>query len=222
MSKNENLLVKVLIALAGLTIGVVVVLTIIAFQIGVDELEKPNKIAIISGLLSMFGGIAGAFGAYAVATYQLNKQIEHEKKKEELLYLEQTKKTLKKLEFLNDYAINFIAEFVKDFNKQYNEEIDFKLKSSETSMLWIVKKINSVNDGLLNEILMLDFLALNHLMNHTYNEIIVFNNLPIEQKSHNLPGLIQIMHELEKDFIDFEQYVKEQLEELENRKVIKY
>lgn len=53
MKKSEDLLVKILIVLAGLTIGVVVVLTIIAYQIGVDELEKPNRIAIISGLLSM-------------------------------------------------------------------------------------------------------------------------------------------------------------------------
>ncbi|PCD84789.1 hypothetical protein CNQ87_10635 [Lysinibacillus fusiformis] len=83
MSKNENILVKVLIALAGLTIGVVVVLTIIAFQIGVDELEKPNRIAIISGLLSMVGGIAGAFGAYLIARMQMTKQLDLQYKKEE-------------------------------------------------------------------------------------------------------------------------------------------
>ncbi|WP_312507410.1 hypothetical protein [Lysinibacillus sp.] len=83
MKKSEDLLVKFLIALAGLTIGVVVVLTIIAFQIGVEELEKPNRIAIISGLLSMVGGIAGAFGAYFIARMQMTKQLDLQYKKEE-------------------------------------------------------------------------------------------------------------------------------------------
>ncbi|MCK1987149.1 hypothetical protein MPH48_03425 [Lysinibacillus fusiformis] len=83
MGKSENLLVKFLIALAGITIGVVVILTIIAYQIGVDELEKPNRIAIISGLLSMIGGIAGAFGAYLIARMQMTKQLDLQYKKEE-------------------------------------------------------------------------------------------------------------------------------------------
>ncbi len=83
MNKSENLLVKFLIALAGITIGVVVILTIIAYQIGVDELEKPNRIAIISGLLSMIGGIAGAFGAYLIARMQMTKQLDLQYKKEE-------------------------------------------------------------------------------------------------------------------------------------------
>lgn len=82
MKKSEDLLVKFLIALAGLTIGVVVVLTIIAFQIGVDELEKPNRIAIISGLLSMVGGIAGAFGAYFIAKWQMTNLLDLQFKRE--------------------------------------------------------------------------------------------------------------------------------------------
>lgn len=87
VGKSENLLVKFLIALAGITIGVVVFLTIIAYQIGVDDLEKPNRIAIISGLLSMFGGIAGAFSAYLIAKMQLTKQLELQDKKNREMFL---------------------------------------------------------------------------------------------------------------------------------------
>lgn len=87
MGKSENLLVKFLIALAGITIGVVVILTIIAYQIGVDDLEKSNRIAIISGLLSMVGGIAGAFSAYLIARMQLTKQLELQDKKNREMFL---------------------------------------------------------------------------------------------------------------------------------------
>lgn len=82
MSKSENLLVKFLIALVGITIGAVVVLSIIAYQIGVDELEKPNRIAIIGGLLSMVGGIAGAFGAYFIAKWQMTILLERQDEKD--------------------------------------------------------------------------------------------------------------------------------------------
>lgn len=220
MRKSENLLVKFLIALSVITIGVVVVLTIIAYQIGVDELEKPNRIAIISGLLSMFGGIAGAFGAYAVATYQTNKKFEHEKRKEDVQKKNQIKKTLKKLELLNDYALKFADAFINEFNKSYTEELGYKLRSSETAISWIVDNINMVNDELLNEGLMLDYIRLSHLINHTNNEIIVFNNLLDRYKAHNLPGLITIMNELKENFSDFERYVKEQLELLENQEAL--
>jgi len=105
VNKSENLLVKFLIALAGVTIGVVVVLTIIAFQIGVDELEKPNRIAIISGLLSMVGGIAGAFGAYFVATYQMKKQFENQEKNRALeLKINKSNIALNKLVGLKEFV----------------------------------------------------------------------------------------------------------------------
>lgn len=170
---------------------------------------------IIGGVLSMIGGFAGAIGAYFVASNQMKKQIEHEKKKAEALTNVQIKKTLKKLQLLNKYAMRFVNTFNNDFNKPYNEELAFKLKSSETSISWIANSINDVNDELLSEGFMLDYIKFNQLMNHTYNEIIVFNNLPEEQKAHNLLGLNETVKDLEKDFNSFEQYIKEQLEELE-------
>jgi hypothetical protein len=176
---------------------------------GIQNVEKAT---IIGGILSMVGGFSGALGAYFVASYQMNKQIEHEKKKVETLQKAQIKKTLKKLQLLNKYALRFVETFPDDFNKPYNEELGFKLKSSEMSILWIANSINDVNDELLNEGYMLDYIKFNQLMNHTYNEIIVFNNLPEEQKTHNLVGLINALMNLKKDFNSFEEYTRIQLE----------
>ncbi len=69
---------------------------IIAVTFQVIGEDSPNKASIIGGILSMIGGAIGALGAYIVAAYQMNKQIEYEKKKEEKLRLTQIKKTLKK------------------------------------------------------------------------------------------------------------------------------
>lgn len=174
----------------------------------------PNTATIISGLLSLVGGALGAFGAYFV----MNRQRIHEKKKEEAQKITQIKKTLKKLQLLNEYAERFVTSFEAEFNKPYSEEMSFKLKSSETSILWISNSVNNVNDELLNEGFMLDYIRFNHLINHTYNEIIVFNNLPEEQKPHNLSGFFSEILELREGFNGFKQYIEEQLEQLEKRK----
>lgn len=124
MGKSENLLVKFLIALAGITIGVVVILTIIAYQIGVDELEKPNRIAIISGLLSMFGGIAGAFGAYFIAKWQLNVVLDrqYEKEKSKFAWEIKVNKKLEMVQILNN-KINDLDGFRKKY-LIYNTELN--------------------------------------------------------------------------------------------------
>lgn len=193
---------------------------IIAVTFQVIGEDSPNKASIIGGILSMIGGAIGALGAYIVAAYQMNKQIEYEKKKEEKLRLTQIKKTLKKLQRLNEIAIHFLESFVKEFNKPFNEELSYKLKSSETAISWISNSINDVNDELLNEGFMLDYITYNQLINHTYNEIMVFNKLPEEQKAHNFQGFIKEILSLAEDLNSFEQYIKEQLEQFENQEVL--
>ncbi|MFJ8100406.1 hypothetical protein [Lysinibacillus sp. NPDC096212] len=184
----------------------------IAFQV-IGE-DSPNKASIIGGILGMIGGAIGALGAYIVATYQMNKQFEYEKKKEEALKITQIKKTLKKLQLLNEFAKRFVNSFEVEFNKPYSEELSYKLKSSETSISWISNSVNDVNDELLNEGFMLDYIRFNHFINHIYNEIISFNKLPEEQKPHNLAGFFNELSSLEESLNSFDQYIKEQLEEL--------
>ena len=106
-----------------------------------DSVLDPNTATIISGFLSLSGGALGAFGAYRGATNQMKKQIVHEKEKVEALKMVKIKKTLKKLQLLNGYAMLFVNSFENDFNKPYNEEFNFKLKSSETSLSWIANSI---------------------------------------------------------------------------------
>ncbi|MFJ6264240.1 hypothetical protein ACIQGW_04360 [Lysinibacillus xylanilyticus] len=91
MKKSENILYKVLILLVIITILAVVSLTIISYQIGVGKLEQTNRSAIIGGLLSMAGGIAGAFGAYFIARMQMKKQLELQYKKEEEKMIKEVK-----------------------------------------------------------------------------------------------------------------------------------
>ncbi|MET4560768.1 hypothetical protein ABIA69_001912 [Lysinibacillus parviboronicapiens] len=209
----ENKTLNKVLIISTLLMIIIFTITLISLVIQTFKIESGVWATIIGGVLSMFGGMVGAFGAYLVASHQMNKQIEHEKKKEEKLRLTQIKKTLKKLQRLNEIAINFVKSFAHEFNKPFNEELSYKLKSSETAILWISNSINDVNDDLLNEGLMLDYIRYNHLVNHTYNEIIVFNELPEVQKAHNLPGFIVKIGELEGDFIQFEQYIKDQLEQ---------
>jgi len=189
----------------------------IAFQV-IGE-DSPNKASIIGGILSMIGGALGALGAYIVATYQMNKQFEYEKKKEHAHEITQIKKTLKKLLLLNDFARKFVNTFRVGFDKPFSEELSFKLKSSEITISWISNNVNDVNDELLNEGFMLDYMKFNQLINNTYHRIIVFNNLPEEQKPHNYPRLLKKLVRLEEDFNSFEQYIIEQLEQLDKQKV---
>ncbi|MEY9975749.1 hypothetical protein [Lysinibacillus sp. RC79] len=121
----------------------------ITFQV-IGE-DSSNKASIIGGILSMIGGAIGALGAYIVATYQMNKQIEHEKKKEEIQRKENIEQTLKVLERLNLEVISFTEYFIKEFAKPYNRERIVKLKISESDLLWIVNNINNINYEILKE-----------------------------------------------------------------------
>jgi len=84
LRKVENILMAFLIILAGATIVGGVTLTIIAYQIGVENLEANNRSTIIGGLLSMAGGAVGAMGAYMVARHQMKNEKKENQKRNEL------------------------------------------------------------------------------------------------------------------------------------------
>lgn len=217
MNKSEKLLVNILIALAGITIGVVVVLTIIAFQIGVDELEKPNRVAIISGLLSMFGGIAGAFGAYAVATYQTNKQFEHEKKKEEIQRKENILSILKILERLNDEAMEFIYFFNEEFSEPYSiENAVIQMKFKEKDLLWIVNNVNSINYEILKEDYSIDYLNFSREINNMYIDIAGIEHVKGYLKD-TLSSLMKTLLKRSENLISFDLYVKEHITDIQKQ-----
>ncbi|MFE3576886.1 hypothetical protein [Lysinibacillus sp. NPDC059133] len=209
MNKSENLLVKFLIALAALTIGVVIVLTIIAFQIGVNELEKPNRIAIVSGLLSMVGGIAGAFGAYFVATYQMNKQIEHEKKKEEIQRKESILHNLVILKRLNDEAMEFVRFFTEQHSFPYQDsELRTNLKFREKDLFWIVNNVNSINYEILREGYITDYLKFSREINNMYIDIEGLEGISDSYLAGKVIGLRKIILERNENLVLFDRYLK--------------
>lgn len=164
---------------------------------------------------SFLGSFLGALFTGLIAIIIFKKGIKNENQKDEEKKKEQLKKELKKLQLINSVAIKFICEFIEEFKVPYNGEVDFKLESAALGFQWIVDNINKFNDEMLNEGFTLDYLNLNQLINHTYNELIVFNRLPGEQKGHNLLGLIEEMEKLKNDFNSFEAYVEENIKEIE-------
>ncbi|MFY2307653.1 hypothetical protein ACOSZE_09325 [Lysinibacillus fusiformis] len=80
MEKGEKRLIFFLSIIAGITFIAIIILTVNAYQIGVEKLEEENRVTmnsgLLSGILSLCGGIVGAFGAYFVAANQMNKQFE--------------------------------------------------------------------------------------------------------------------------------------------------
>lgn len=218
MSKSEKFLIRLLITLAVFVIGVVVVLTIIAYQIGVDELERPNRIAIISGLLSMVGGVAGAFGAYFVATYQMKKQIEHEKKKEARQKAELLEHSLKKLDLLNEEAI----EFVISFNEQFAESIDsyalrdLRLEFSVYEFQWIVDNVDNIDHGIMDEY-GLDYLRFSRELHNAFIDIKAITKVPSDQVEHNLSRLRKVLSIRMENFNSFNEYIKGQIEYIQQR-----
>lgn len=215
VKKSEDLLVKILIVLAGLTIGVVVVLTIIAYQIGVDELERPNRIAIISGLLSMFGGIAGAIGAYAIATYQMNRQFKYDKYKEEKQNKERLLHTLKKIELLNKDTIDFVSHFEKEFVNPEKDEIEVKLRIREYDLQYIVNKVDKINDSILLDNHNINFLIFSRELNNMYIDIIGFTHIPEKYKLFSLEDLRISVGNRKEIFDSFDTHVKTQIKKIE-------
>ena len=170
-----------------------------------------NIITLFSGILSFFGAGLGAFAAYGV----MSRQRKLEKKDDKEYKTLQTIKTFKKLQTLNGYINKFVTSFDEEFNKPYSEEMGFKLKSSEPTILWLSNSVDIINDELLSKEYMVAYIKFNHLVNHTYNEFRVFNDLPEEQKSKNLTGFVEVVKKLKENLVSFEAYTEEQLKKLE-------
>lgn len=183
----------------------------LTYVMNLIHIMHENTATIFNGILGFFGGAIGAFGAF----YVMYNQREHEKKKEEEEKLKQIKKTLMKLQLLNEYAKRFVTSLKDEFDKPYSKEVSLRLKSSEPSILWISNCVNDVSDELLNEGFMLAYIKFNHLINHTYNEVKVFNDLYEEQKMNNIAGFFVVIDELEENIISFEKYTEVEIKKLE-------
>ncbi|RDV26298.1 hypothetical protein [Lysinibacillus capsici] len=78
--------------------------------------DSSNKAAIIGGILSMFGGLIGAFGAYFIAKWQMNVLLErqYEKEKSKFTWEIKVNKKLEVISILNN-KINELDLFRKEF-----------------------------------------------------------------------------------------------------------
>lgn len=74
--------------------------------------DSSNKATILSGLLSMIGGAAGAFSAYFIARWQMDKQLDlqYKKEKEKIIVELKINKTNEIINIYND-VLNEIASF---------------------------------------------------------------------------------------------------------------
>lgn len=188
---------------------------IIAITFQVIGEDSSNKASIIGGILSMIGGAIGALGAYIVATYQMNKQFDYEKKKEEKQRKEIIEQSLKKLELLNNEAIEFIDFFRKEYSKQFDEIVIIRLKFSEEDLFWIINIVNNLNDEVLMDGYALDYLKFSRELNNMYIDVSGLNSLPEEQKESKLMNLIDSMSIRKKIFVTFDKYLKEQIKILQ-------
>ncbi|MGE7667422.1 hypothetical protein ACQKMN_17110 [Ureibacillus composti] len=178
-------------------------------------IESDDKANIISGILGMTGGVIGAIGAYFVATYQMSKQFEFERNKEEKQKLEIIEQTLKKLELLNNEVIEFIDYFKEEFSKRFDEERNVRLKFGESDLLWIVNNVNNINDEILMEGYALDYLRFSRELNNMYIDVIGINFLPEEQRPENIVNLIASMLKRRENFVSFDLYVKEHIKDIQ-------
>ncbi|KKK39493.1 hypothetical protein WQ57_02040 [Mesobacillus campisalis] len=67
---------------AALLFSFALAVTVWAITIQSLGVDSTNKATIISGLLSMFGGMVGAFSAYLIARAQITKQLDLQDKKD--------------------------------------------------------------------------------------------------------------------------------------------
>lgn len=185
----------------------------ITFQV-IGE-DSSNKASIIGGILSMIGGALGALGAYIVATYQMNKQYDYDKKKEEKQRNEVIEQTLKKLELLNVEAIEFIDFYRSEYSKPFDETVIMRLKFSEKDLFWIVNVVNNLNDEVLMNGYALDYLKFSREINNMYIDVSGLNSIPDHLVEHTINNLIESMLRRRKVFVSFDEYVKAQIKILQ-------
>lgn len=176
---------------------------------------EPNTATIISGVLSLVGGAAGALGAYFVATRQMKKQFEYEKRKEEKQNTHRILQTLKKLELLNKDTIGFAEHFEKEFTNPHIDELDYKLKVREYDLHYIVNKVEKINDDILLNEYSIDYLKFSRALNNLYIEIIGFVHMSEEHKYAILGKLVESVVKRKADFDSFDVYVNEQIKEIQ-------
>lgn len=208
---NKIVIVILLLSIIGFLIA------LYALLIQVFGIQSTEKATIISGLLSMIGGAIGALGAYFVASSQMDKQFEHEKKKEERQRKETIEHTLKNLELLNIEIMSFIEYFVEEFAKPYNEQRVVQLEFSIKNISWIVDNVNRVNPELLKGNYSISYLRFSRELYNMYIDIVGINYLPDEQKPSNLLLLIKTLLKRDENFKSFDQYVKEQIKNIQKQ-----
>lgn len=180
------------------------------------NIQSTELSTIVGGILSMVGGMIGAFGAYLVASFQIKKNLELEKERLRFFELSHNKRALKKLQLLNKFIIDFSKSFIDDLSFPPGEELYFKMEAAERSIEWIVGKINSFNENELVDALMLDFLNLSKISNLLFHEIIVFNKMPVIYKPHNIEGLHNVIKDLIRDHHNFDIYVNNQMKMIDD------
>ncbi|MER2111177.1 MAG: hypothetical protein ABS960_00700 [Solibacillus isronensis] len=188
---------------------------IIAMGFQVIGVDSTNKATIVGGLLSMIGGAIGALGAYFVASNQMKKQFEHEKRKEDKQRKETIEQVLKKLKFLNSETISFIDFFNETYSPPFDQEKNKMLKFSVQDLGWIVNNVNNINDEILMDGYVLDYLKFSRHLNNMYIDVEGFEFIPNEQKPVVMRNLIKSILENRETFILFDDYVKERLREIQ-------
>ncbi|MGE8037879.1 hypothetical protein [Lysinibacillus sp. NPDC093692] len=122
----------------------VISFTVFTVQFLFRDIQNVDNLT--SGILSFLGGSAGAFGAYLVARYQMNKEKENEKlnklAKELTVYAALEYEFERVVEFLeNENQLVMIMEYPKNKKKFYQVSMDIWDKKWEVSNTDILRDI---------------------------------------------------------------------------------
>lgn len=128
--------------------GIIAVLFIIFIAYVATQtalINDVNRATIIGGVLSMFGGIVGALGAYFIARLQMTKQLD-------LQYKKERQKMILEINInKHQEVIAFINDIKKQFNKyedeytNYNFHIRDKINSQDETGIDRMSLIESLN-----------------------------------------------------------------------------
>ena len=210
---NKVLIVGILIIITTFTIA------LLALLIQTFNIDSGMTAGIISGVLSMFGGMVGAFGAYLVATNQMQKQFEHEKKKEEKQKYEILEQSLKKLELLSEEAIEFVEFFNDEFSVPFDTEAlrNIRLKFAEDDLQWIVNSLNNIDHGILMEDYGLDYLRFSRELHNAYIDVAGINFIPSHQIENNLKSLIATLLIRGENFKSLKKYLSGEIKYIQKQ-----
>ncbi|MBM7678957.1 hypothetical protein [Gracilibacillus alcaliphilus] len=125
--------------LTGLSLIVAVCFTAFIWGLTIQSvgIDSVNKATIIGGILSMFGGMVGAFSAYFISRFQLTKQMDLQDQKDRSRVLLETelRKAEEILGILNKTKMSYfhlsgiwssvLADHVRHIRSHYEEKIDY-------------------------------------------------------------------------------------------------